>query len=84
MVGRMAYVWGWPLVNSHNRRAAFAEAPEPGLMGGVLPIAPVGQYAMLTNYINLDIRSRIATGRPHSTMERSGLGQTRPKTQRPR
>ena len=28
MVGRMAYVWGWPLVNSHNRRAAFAQTPE--------------------------------------------------------
>jgi hypothetical protein len=51
MVGRMAYIWGWPLVNSHNRRAAFAKAPSPGLNGGVLPIAPVGQNAMLTDYI---------------------------------
>ena len=24
MVGRMAYVWGYPMVNSHNRRAGFA------------------------------------------------------------
>ena len=30
-VGRMAYIWGYPLVNAHNRRAAFAEAPAPGL-----------------------------------------------------
>jgi hypothetical protein len=22
LVGRMAYVWGYPLVNAHNRRAA--------------------------------------------------------------
>jgi len=51
MVGRMAYVWGWPLVNSHNRRAAFAMAPTPGLNGGVLPLAPVGLNAMLTDYI---------------------------------
>jgi hypothetical protein len=51
MVGRMAYVWGWPLVNSHNRRAAFAMAPTPGLNGGVLPMAPVGLNAMLTDYI---------------------------------
>ena len=51
MVGRMAYVWGWPLVNSHNRRAAFALAPSPGLNGGVLPMAPVGQNAMLTDYV---------------------------------
>jgi hypothetical protein len=54
MVGRMAYVWGWPLVNSSNRRAAFAKAPEPGLMGGVVPAAPIGQVAMLTNYISPD------------------------------
>ena len=42
LVGRMAYVWGYPMVNAHNRRAAFAEAPEPGLLGGVVPVAPVG------------------------------------------
>ena len=51
MVGRMAYVWGYALVNSHNRRAAFDMAPSPGLNGGVLPVAPVGHYAMLTDYI---------------------------------
>jgi hypothetical protein len=51
MVGRMAYVWGWALVNSHNRRDAFAMAPVPGLNGGVLPMAPVGQNAMLTDYV---------------------------------
>ena len=50
-IGRMAYVWGYALVNSHNRRAAFSMAPSPGLNGGVLPVAPVGQYAMLTDYI---------------------------------
>src|SRR5688500_10231145 len=26
LVGRMAYVWGYPMVNAHNRRAAFAQA----------------------------------------------------------
>ena len=50
-VGRMAYVWGYPLVNAHNRRAAFAEAPAPGLLGGVVSVAPIGYNAMLTNYI---------------------------------
>jgi hypothetical protein len=54
MVARMAYVWGWPLVNSHNRRAAFAKAPEPGLNGGVLPVAPTGRIAMLSDYIKPD------------------------------
>lgn len=53
-VGRMAYVWGYAMVNSHNRRAAFDMAPSPGLNGGVLPVAPVGQYAMLTDYIKPD------------------------------
>lgn len=51
LVGRMAYVWGYPLVNAHNRRAAFAEAPEPGYLGGVVPVAPVGYNQMLTDYI---------------------------------
>ena len=51
LVGRMAYLWGYPLVNAHNRRAAFAGAPEPGLLGGVLPVAPVGFNEVLTDYI---------------------------------
>jgi hypothetical protein len=41
-------------VNAHNRRAAFAEPPEPGLLGGVVPVAPVGYNQMLTNYISPD------------------------------
>jgi hypothetical protein len=53
-IGRMAYLWGYPLVNAHNRRAAFAEAPAPGLLGGVVPVAPLGYNAMLTNYIQPD------------------------------
>jgi hypothetical protein len=51
MVGRMAYVWGYPLVSSYNRRAAIALIPAPGLSGGVAPVAPVGHLAMLTDYI---------------------------------
>ncbi|MFM0500762.1 DUF1254 domain-containing protein [Paraburkholderia caffeinilytica] len=53
-VARMAYIWGWPLVNSFNRRASFAKAPEPGLNGGVLPVAPTGRIAMLSDYIKPD------------------------------
>ena len=52
-VARIAYLWGWPLVNSINRARAFAEAPEPGLLGGVVPVA-YGRNAMLTNYISPD------------------------------
>ena len=35
--------WGWPIVNAFHRRASFAAAPEPGLIGGVLPAAPTGR-----------------------------------------
>jgi hypothetical protein len=51
MVGRMAYFWGWPLVNSFNRRTEFGKAPELGLVGGIVPAAPIGQITMLTGYI---------------------------------
>ena len=50
-VARAAYVWGWELVNNAHRHAAFSEAPEPGLLGGVLPIAH-NSLAMLTNYVS--------------------------------
>ena len=49
VVGSNAYLWGWPMVNQINRRASFAKAPEPGRLGGVLPIAPVGHVGMLTD-----------------------------------
>lgn len=51
LVGRMAYFWGYPMVNANNRRAAFARAPAPGIVGGVLPVAPVGFNQMLTDYV---------------------------------
>lgn len=56
MVGKMAYVWGYAMVNSHNRRAAFAYVTSqngnvPGWNGGALPMAPVGLNSMLDNYI---------------------------------
>lgn len=38
-MGRMAYLWGWPLVNVANRSAGFARAPGVGLLGGVIPVA---------------------------------------------
>ena len=55
MVGRMAYLWGWALVDNANRHAAFSKAPEPGLLGGVLPIAH-NSLAMLTNYVSPEQR----------------------------
>ena len=54
MMGSSAYLWGWPMVNQINRRASFAKAPEPGRLGGVLPIEPIGYIGMLTDYIAPD------------------------------
>jgi hypothetical protein len=50
-VARMAYIWGWPMVNMMNRRAKITQAPHPGRMNGILPVAPQGQIAMLSDYI---------------------------------
>ena len=51
-IGRFAYFWGWPLVYVHNQRTALTKAPEPILLNGVLPIAPMNGVVMLTNYIS--------------------------------
>ncbi len=53
-IGRIAYVWGWPLVNSFNRRTAITQAPEPGKLGGVVPVAPRGRLSMLNDYVKPD------------------------------
>ena len=39
-MGRLAYLWGWPLINMHNRLSITEKVPEPGLLGGVVPAAP--------------------------------------------
>ncbi|WP_052630087.1 DUF1254 domain-containing protein [Pseudoxanthomonas suwonensis] len=52
MLARDAYLWGWPMANIYNKRLGFGQAPEPGLLGGVLPFAPVNRMAMLTDYID--------------------------------
>jgi hypothetical protein len=51
-VGRFAYIWGWPMVNQLNRRTAITQAPEPGRLNGILPVAPRGQIGMLYDYID--------------------------------
>jgi hypothetical protein len=51
-VGTLAYVWGWPLVNVHNRRVILEKLPAPGLMGGIVPVAPLNQLSMLRDYID--------------------------------
>jgi hypothetical protein len=50
-VGRSAYLWGWPMVNIHDRNLVMSKVPEPGYMGGIVPIAPPNQLAMLHDYV---------------------------------
>ena len=51
MVARDAYFWAWPMVNVYNRRLAFKDLAEPGLLGGIVPVAPLNRLSMLTDYI---------------------------------
>lgn len=53
-IARMAYLWGWPMVNQLNRSLTITKAPHPGLLGGILPVAPRGHLGMLHNYITPD------------------------------
>lgn len=52
LLGELAYVWGYPMVNMANRRERLGHAPEPGRLNGVLPASPVGRIAMLNDYID--------------------------------
>jgi hypothetical protein len=56
VIAQDAYLWGWPIVNAFNRRTSFSRAPEPGLVGGILPAAPTGYVSMLTDYISPEQR----------------------------
>jgi hypothetical protein len=55
-VGRLAYLWGWPLVNMHNRLSVMAELPGPGLLAGVVPAASPGSAGMLHDYVTPEQR----------------------------
>lgn len=52
MVGRMAYVWGWPLVYVYNQRTQLTKVPEPLMLNDAIVTAPMNQVAMLTGYVN--------------------------------
>jgi len=56
-IARIAYLWGWPLVNLHNRQQVFAKVPENGLGDGVLPVGPLNRLTMLTDYIKPEERA---------------------------
>src|SRR5215471_1910010 len=50
-VGRIAYFWAWPMMNIEGRLLTFRPLKEHGLSGGVLPVGPVNEVTMLTDYI---------------------------------
>ncbi|GAA1061962.1 DUF1254 domain-containing protein [Agromyces bracchium] len=55
-VGRAAYLWGWPLVNMHNRLSIMEQVPEPGLLVGIVPAGPPNHIGMLHDYIRPEER----------------------------
>jgi hypothetical protein len=55
-VARLAYLWGWPLVNMHNRLSIMEKLPGPGLLAGVVPAASPGSVGMLHDYITPEER----------------------------
>jgi hypothetical protein len=56
LVARDALFWAWPMENIYNRRLAFKQSPQVGLMNGVLPFAPLNNLAMLHDYIQPEQR----------------------------
>ncbi len=51
-MGKFMYIWGWPMVNVHNRILGMREVPEPGRNGGVVPVAPLNHVSLLTDYMD--------------------------------
>jgi hypothetical protein len=70
-VGRVAYIWGWPLVNNLNRALAIKDLPGPGRMGGFAPVAPPGRVSMLTDY--MDAGERLVTCPNQDTVYGAGF-----------
>ena len=50
-IARYIYAWGWPMVNIHNRKIVMGKVPEPGYMGGIVPMAPPNKLSMLHDYV---------------------------------
>ena len=50
LVGRDAYFWAWPLVNVYIRRLVHEKVSDTTISGAV-PVAPLNQLGMLSDYI---------------------------------
>jgi len=53
----MIYLWGWPMVNVHNRVSQFRDVPAPCYLNGIAPVAPINHLCMLTDYIQPEQRA---------------------------
>ena len=42
-MAQFAYLWGWPW-STWSIAARLTQAPEPGRLGGIVPVAPRGQH----------------------------------------
>ena len=51
LVARQTYFWAWPMVNMYNRLLAMQKVPQPGLNGGIVPVAPPNHLSMMHDYI---------------------------------
>ncbi|WP_281663408.1 DUF1254 domain-containing protein [Paraburkholderia fungorum] len=51
LVARQTYFWAWPMVNVYGRLLAMRQVPQPGLNGGIVPVAPPNHLSMLRDYI---------------------------------
>ena len=51
LVARQTYFWAWPMVNVYGRLLAMKQVPQPGLNGGIVPVAPPNHLSMLHDYI---------------------------------
>lgn len=56
MLAKFIYLWGWPMVNVHNRVTMFSQLKEPMYIGGVLPGGPMNRLCMLTDYMKSEQR----------------------------
>ena len=57
MLAKFIYLWGWPLVNVHNRVTLLSDVKEPIYVGGVIPTAPIGRLCLLNDYIQPEQRT---------------------------
>ena len=51
VVAKQAYVWGWPMVNLHNRRETYRLLPVTASLGN-LRMAPLNRLVMFTDYVD--------------------------------